>query len=268
MAHRLTLAVLAFVVALLNAQRPQFEVASVKHNISGSDKAYLKATPGRLAMTNISLKRLILNAYDLEDYQISGDPSWIASEHYDIQATAEGNPSVRQMEGPMLPALLEDRFQLTFHRVTRQLPVYELTIAKGGVKLHEAKEGACTPYSVDAPPPPLPHSNWCGLAGTEDRLNGALDRTGVSIPQLATRLSRQYVPSGLRRPIIDKSGLTRTFNFHLEWTIDQATSALPDEATGPSILTATQEQLGLKLESAKGPVEVMVIDHVEPPSGN
>lgn len=128
--QRIALAVLAFVAGLQAQLTPgpqaHFEVASVKHNVSGSEKAYLQVTPGRLTITNVALKRLVLNAYDLKDYQISGDPSWIASEHYDIRATAEGNPSVKQMEGPMLHALLEDRFRLTFHRETRQLPVYEL----------------------------------------------------------------------------------------------------------------------------------------------
>jgi uncharacterized protein (TIGR03435 family) len=275
MAHCLTLAVLAFVVSLPGtpcadaqspAPRPKFEVASVKHNISGSDKAYLQATPGRLAITNVTLKRLILNAWDLQDYQLYGDPSWIASEHYDIQARPEGNPSVQQMEGPMLQALLEVRFKLVIHRETRQLPVYELTIARGGAKLQRAKEGGCTPYPADSPPPSTAapgevRPRYCGFSRTGEA-------TGVSIPQLATVLSRQYIPSGLHRPIVDRTGLTGTFDFHLEWTPDLATVPQSDDAAGPSIFTALQEQLGLKLESAKGPVEVLVIDHVEPLSEN
>jgi uncharacterized protein (TIGR03435 family) len=95
-----------------------------------------------------------------------------------------------------------------------------------------------------------------------------LEGTGVGISQLATLLSRQYTPSGLRRPIIDRTGLTGTFDFHLEWTPDQVTGPQSDDATGPSIFTAIQEQLGLKLESARGPVEVFDIDHVERPSEN
>jgi len=191
------------------APRRAFEVASVKRNVSGSDKAYLQATPGRLVITNIPLKRLILVAYDLQDYQISGDPSWIASEYYDIQATGDGKASVREMEGPMLRALLEERFKLTLYRETRQLPIYELTIAKGGAKLQRAKEGGCTPYSVDSPPPSTPvpgevQPHYCGFSRTGEG-------TGVSIPQLATVLSRQYSLSALRRPIIDRTGLTGTF---------------------------------------------------------
>ena len=280
MARWMTFVALAFVASAMcshaqsPAPRPAFEVASVKRNFSGSDRAYLQATPGRLVITNVALKRLILSAYDVQDYQISGDPSWTASEQYDIQATAEGKASVQEMEGPMLKALLEERFKLVLHRETRQLPIYELTIAKSGAKLQGVKEGGCTPYSADSPPPSTPAPgevgpHYCGFSRPGvNGLNGTLEGTGVSITQLATVLSRQYSPSGLRRPIIDRTGLTGTFDFHLEWTPDQATVPQSDDATGPSIFTAVQEQLGLKLEPAKGPVEVLVIDHVERPSEN
>ena len=150
-----------------------FEVASIKPNSSGSNAAYLQPLPGsRLEMTNFSVLMLILSAYGVQSYQISGDPPWIGSDRYDIQAKSEGNASVQEMEGPMLQALLEDRFKLKLHRETRQLPVYELTVAKSGVKLERSKEGSCIPYSVDAPPPPAPapgapRSNFCGYPDRE-----------------------------------------------------------------------------------------------------
>ncbi len=258
------------------AARSGFEVASVKLNTSGGNGSYIQALPGRLVMTNFSLRRLILSAYGVQDYQISGVSPWIGSDHYDIQAKAEGNASVKQMEGPMLQTLLEERFKLILHRETRQLPVYELTVVKSGVRLQRPKEGGCTPYSVDSPSPPPPSPGeprpvFCGFFRFgSDGLNRTMDGAAVRIAKLATSLPA----SELGRTIIDRTGLIGTFDVHLRWTIDAQTgpdgpgTPLPTDLTGPSIFTALQEQLGLKLESAKGPVEVLVIDHVEKPSAN
>jgi uncharacterized protein (TIGR03435 family) len=107
-------------------------------------------------MTNFPLRRLLLLAYGVQDYQLSGDPPWTGSDHYDIQAKAEGNASVRQMESQMLQAVLEDRFKLLLHREARRLPVYELTTLKSNVKLKHSMEGSCIPWSVDSPPPSAP----------------------------------------------------------------------------------------------------------------
>jgi uncharacterized protein (TIGR03435 family) len=257
---------------------PRFEVASVKRNTGSDGRSFLQAVQGRLIMTNLPLRRLILNAYDLQDYQLSGDPPWASSEHYDIQAKADGNPSVREMEGPMLRVLLEDRFKLTIHRETRQLPVYELTIGKAGAKLQLSKEGSCTPYSENSPPPTStpgqPRPNFCGFHTTPgDGLNRTLDGEGITMAALATTLSRTYV-SLLGRNVIDATGLTGPYDVHLKWAMDSLSAPAgpnvtpPSDATGPSIFTALQEQLGLKLESTKGPVEVLVLDHVERPSEN
>jgi uncharacterized protein (TIGR03435 family) len=257
-----------------------FDVASVKLNTRGGNGSHVQAFPGRLVMENFSIRRLILFAYGVQDYQISGDPSWIGSDYYDIQATAEGNASVKQMEGPMLQTLLQDRFKLAVHRETRQLPVYELTVAKGGAKLQRSKECSCIPYSADSPPlpspaPGAPRSTFCGYPRLGvNGLNRTLDGAGVSMAVLATNLSRTY-NSELGRNVIDGTGLDGTFDVHLKWTMEGPVSvgvpgdpgAAPPSA-GPSILTAIQEQLGLKLESAKGPVEVLVIDHIERASAN
>jgi uncharacterized protein (TIGR03435 family) len=256
----------------------RFEVASVKQNTGSDGRSFLQAVQGRLIMTNLPLRRLILNAYELQDYQLSGDPPWANSEHYDIQAKADGNPSVREMEGPMLQALLEDRFKLTIHRETRQLPVYELAVGKFGAKLQLSKEGSCTPYSEDSPPPTStpgqPRPNFCGFHTTSvDGLNRTLDGEGITMTVLATTLSRTYL-SQLGRNVIDATGLTGAYDVHLKWAIDSLPAPAgpnpspPSDTTGPSIFTALQEQLGLKLESTKGPVQVLVIDHVERPSAN
>jgi uncharacterized protein (TIGR03435 family) len=259
--------------------RPGFEVASVEPAASADGKALLQATPGRLVMTNLALRRLILIAYDVKDYQLAGDPGWLDSGHYDIEAKADGNPSVREMEGPMLQVLLEERFNLALHRETRQLPVYKLSVGKSGPKFQPSRAGSCTPYVTEAPPAttrqgePLP--NFCGFRRTAaDGLNRILDGRGVTMAALATTLSRTYV-STLGRNVVDGTGLTGAFDIYLKWAMDPAEgpptgaggATLPD-LTGPSIFTALEEQLGLKLESTKGPVEVLVIDHIEKPSGN
>ncbi len=253
------------------SSRAAFEVASVKPSATETDKAYVQALPGRLLMQNFSPRTLILLAYGVADYQISGGPSWIASEHYDLQAKAEGNASVQQMEGPMLQALLEDRFKLAFHREKKQLPAYELKAANGNGKLQPSKNDSCTPYSVNSPAPPArapgePRPAFCGFPRfAANGLNRTLDGAGINMAELAASLSR----SQLHLPVIDKTGLTGTFDVHLEWTVDASNSpAGGAPSDGPSIFTALREQLGLQLKSAKGAIEVIAIDRVEKPSAN
>jgi uncharacterized protein (TIGR03435 family) len=227
----------------------------------------VQALPGgRLVMRNFSLRGLIQFAYGVKAFQIAGESAWTGSVYYDIQARTEGDFSVNQMEGPMLRALLEERFQLRVHRETRQLPVYELSIAKGGLKMLVTVAGECVPYDANAAPlaaptPGAPRINYCGypkagVTGTNRTLDGA----EVSIGVLIANLSRLAVD----RAIVDKTGLDATYDVHLEWAAD----ALADDAGGTSIFSALQEQLGLKLESVKRPVEVLVIDGVERASAN
>jgi uncharacterized protein (TIGR03435 family) len=164
----------------------------------------------------------------------------------------------------MLQALLQERFRLGVHRETRQLPVYQLVVGKGGAKLQPSKEGSCTPYLVNGPPPRSGPGNFCGLHAVSG-LSRALEGKGVTLAMLAPSLSRTYT-AALGRNIIDGTGLSGAFDVHLEWASDPMTEPTPGAA--PSIFTALLEQLGLKLESAKGPVEVLVIEHVEKPSAN
>ena len=247
-----------------------FEVASIKPSASTDPRALVQAVPGRLLMQGFPLRTLIVFAYGVGNYQVTGGSSWVGSDRYDIQAKAEGNATVREMEGPMLQSLLADRFKLSFHRETQQLPVYELTRAGGNTKLQQTKEGSCTVYDLDAPartpadPGQSANLPFCGLRNSQSGINRALDGKGVSIATLATNIARS-----VRRSVIDKTGLTGTYDFHLEWEeapLDDA--ANPDISDRPSIFTAVTEQLGLKLESAKGPVEVIVIDRMERPSQN
>jgi uncharacterized protein (TIGR03435 family) len=223
---------------------------------------------------------LIADAYGIKVAQIYGGPGWINSDGYDIVAkaevstTASREPDMADMH-LRLQTLLEDRFSLRVHRETRELPIYEMTAAKGGPKLQPSN---CIAIDADHPPvlpaPGQPLPAYCGSApvlrnGTGWKLTG----TGITMKDLIRQLA--YV-SGLT--IIDKTGRTEAFNATLEWTPDLAPSppspgdagnpASLADTTGPSIVTALQEQLGLKLESTKGPVEVLVVDRVERPSEN
>ena len=187
----------------------------------------------------------------------------MASDHYDVEATAAGNPSVSQMAGAMLQSLLEDRFKLVLHRETKQLPIFELTVVKNGLKLQPPTEDNCTAVSPDSPPKPpepgAPRLFPCGFARYGPKgSNWTLDGESITMARLVENLSRV----GLGRSVIDKTGLAGSYDVHLKWTAD------PDDPLEPSLFTALREQLGLKLESAKGPVEVLVIDHAEKPSEN
>jgi uncharacterized protein (TIGR03435 family) len=252
----------------------EFEVSSVRPSNDAQGTALVQATPGRLTLSHISLQRLLVFAYGIQDYHLVGEPSWGKSSQYDLIAKASTGTSVAKMEGPMLQALLEDRFKMKLHRETRALPLYELLVAKSGPKLHPSEKGSCTPYVTGsqpaiAPAPGEPQPLYCGFHRTGSDVSPILNGKGVSMDELATNLARSY-NTALGRNIIDKTGLPGTFDIHLTWTNDPgsmeaASSSTADDA---SIFAALQEQLGLKLQSARGPVEVLVIDHIEEPSQN
>lgn len=203
---------------------------------------------------------------------IEGGPGWIRSEAYHIEARAAGAPSVQTMQGPMLQGLLEDRFRLRIRRTTRQGPVYVLSAGKNGAKLKRSVEGTCTAPATTFPPPALAAGRrYCKvLIALAAPVIEAEDST---IPEFAKLLSRV-----VGRTVIDQTGAGGRFDIHLEFARDDATPGLsgplPDgaaaapDANRATIFTAIQEQLGLKLAASTGPVEVLVIDHVERPSRN
>jgi uncharacterized protein (TIGR03435 family) len=262
---RMLLAI-AFAAVVFAEERPTFDVASIKLHQGIGNLVKLQALPGgRLESENVSLRYLMLFAYGVQDFQITGAPEWTRTDRYDIQAKAEGNPPGKVMAGPMLQTLLEDRFKLKLHRETKQLPVYELTVAKSGVKMRSSKEGGCVPWSLDSPPPlplaPGEQRTFCGFRGFGvDGQNRKLEVFGITMAELVAILQR----SELRRTIVDKTGLAGTFDVRMNWSLESASAA----DAGPAIFTALQEQLGLRLEATKGPVEVIVVDHVEKPSAN
>ena len=222
-----------------------------------------------------TVAQLIRSAYDtnadglvakmIPSLPISGGPSWIDSERYTILAKTNGTPSQPMMRGPMLRALLEDRFQLRIRRETREVPVYLLTVAKGGPKLKPSREGSC--------PTPNPAGGSCpgSIWVARKESNIVIDQQ-ETIAGFIRMLSQR-----VGRPVIDKTGIKGTFDFHLEYAPDEFSGGATAEArvqgglpdvSGESIFTAVQEQLGLRIESAKGPGEFLVIDHVERPSEN
>lgn len=271
-----TLALAAFLLAasltprwIVFAQsRPSFEVASVKLNTAcEGDRQDEKFSPGRVSVTCITLSNLIQAAYGRfgqgpnarpSHLRIAGAPAAMLSSRYDIAAKARGDAPMDEMFGPMLRTLLEDRFRLSTHKETRQLPVYALTAGKSGARLQRTKEGDCTPVDLAHSDDPAP--NFCGMTGRVNGVHVADDARGMSLSDIAGRM----LANRLDRPVIDRTGLTGLFNAHLEFDRD---AVLADDSP-LSIFTAVQEQLGLKLSPDKGPVEVLVIDHVEPPDAN
>jgi bla regulator protein blaR1 len=239
---------------------PTFEAASVKPSKPDARGSSFNFTPGGgLTITNGTLKGIIETAYDVRDFQISGASGWMDSEHYDIFAKSAfddsraqtGNSQERIKETRLrLQTLLAQRFQLRIHRETKELPVYALALGKKGSKLAEAGNDPENPRS--------------GIQAGCGQMTGMR----ASIANLTMTLSRQ-----LGSPVLDRTGLPGKYDFHLQWTPDAGScSPQPDgpavSPDGPSIFTAIQEQLGLKLESTKAAVEIIVIDHVEKASAN
>jgi uncharacterized protein (TIGR03435 family) len=251
---------------------PQFEVASIKLGSLALPGGWIRFEPGgRLRVTNMTLKELVQQAYGVDPFQVSGGSAWVDSARYDVNATSD-KPSKPPEIRVMLQSLLADRFQLMIHRETREAPVYALVLAKKdgklGPKLTESKEGGCTVYDL-ANPPRITADGICGTTKFNPS-HGWLTITRQPFDSL-TKTLRDV----LGRAVIDKTGLTGNFDIHLEWAPDenqllQLPPGIPNPppSDGPSIFVAVQEQLGLKLESQKGPVEVFVIDRAEKPSEN
>lgn len=251
---------------------PAFDVASIKRDASGQHIGFRKPFP-TLHIEGSTLKDLILFAYRVQDFEVTGGPAWIDSDLYDIDAKAERpptpTPQFAKLQWQRLQTLLHDRFNLAIHRETKVLPVYELTVAKGGLK---AQPATCIQRITGDTniAPDKRQADYCGPAGGG---RGRLEGSGVAMAFLANMLSSQ-----LSRPVVDKTGISGDFQIHLAYApyVPDASpgggSRPADPAStpdlGPDIFTAMQEQLGLKLQPAKGPVEVLVIDHVEKPTEN
>ncbi len=253
-----------------NAPPPAWDVISVRPNKSASGMIRMMSTPDGISQNNIPIKSLIASAYGVKDDLVSGGPGWVDSSPYDIEAKVAG-PDVpaykalsRDQRNLMLQALLTDRFKLAVHPETKEMPIYELVIAKGGPKLTEAKPGSTYPNGIKGPD---------GVAhGGMMRMDGRGKFTGqaLSLSVLVDVLSRQ-----LHRTVVDKTGLTGKYDFTLEYTPEGAQldgpshdGAPPPDPNGPTVFTALEEQLGLHLNSTKGPIKTIVIDHIAAPTEN
>jgi uncharacterized protein (TIGR03435 family) len=224
----------------------------------------------------MTLKGMIGFAWDVQAFQISRGPSWLDSVRYDVTAKPDRNPKPGEIPA-MVRALLADRFHLAVHRGTQELPIYELVLArrdgKLGPGLTESKEGSCTPFDTSRPPQrPQPGTEPRRTCGNSSVNPSRLSAIGIPIVNLVPMLEMV-----LERTVVDRTTLIGNFDVSMEWAPNETQamqwpSDLPkppqSDVAGPSLFVAIQEQLGLKLESAKGPVEVVVIDHAEKPSAN
>jgi uncharacterized protein (TIGR03435 family) len=216
-----------------------FEVASVKPDLSGSGSSSSNGSKGQTVFTNVSLRRLIERAYNVKPFQVTG-PDWLDNVRFDITAKYPGDTNNEQ-RALMLRTLLVERFHLATHRESKDMPAYALLVAKSGPKLEVTK-----------------------MSGDSTSSNrGRFEDKAVSMAGLADQLARQ-----LERPVVDKTGLTAVYTLKLEWTPDdqpagRGEGGAGEPALGPSIFTAVQEQLGLRLQTQKLPVEIIVVDRVD-----
>ncbi|MGA8288608.1 MAG: TIGR03435 family protein, partial [Acidobacteriaceae bacterium] len=234
----------------VGVKAPAFDFVTVKPGTHMSGMGMrIGTTPNSFSATNISLENLILNAYGLKmEDLISGLPGWAKSARFDIEAKMDADTAAAYKKLPrkqrlewdrsMMQSLLKDRFNLQAHHVTKELPIYALVVAKGGSKLQASttKQG----WGTDGP--------------------GRIDYRDAPLEALVVSLSGE-----VGRIVVDETGLTGQYDFTLKWTPDEQRGTTD---AGPSIFTALQEQLGLKLISTKGPVDTIVVDHIERPSPN
>lgn len=247
-----------------NTNGQTFEVVSIKPNASGGGSTRVGVQPGgRFVMSNGDPMQLILNAYDYLPFEVIGAPSWMSSERYDVIANAGREPARDEMKA-MLRALLADRFKLTTHTETRQLPAYALVRARVDGQLGpqlRPSDVDCEAFragrgAAPAPRPPAqstrPEAPTCGMQARP----GFYAAGGTTIAAFIASLS-----SDLERRVTDMTGLVGEYKIVVQWA--------PDDRPGsdvPSLFTALREQLGLKLDPLTGPAEVLVIDHIEHPT--
>jgi len=280
----LTLCFAGAVAIVVPAQEKDatFEVASVKPNKSGDTNGMLRMLPGgRVSASNMPVRPIITFAYQLAQYQLVGGPGWLTTDRYDLIAKLEGDPGpVFAPSGtapnPMqlaLRNLLEDRFKLKVHRETREMDIYALVMAKPGggpgpnLKPTTQDCAAAAAAAQRGAPPPSSAATgvpFCGIQGGPGRIRFG----GLPASALAQAFSG---PAG--RMVVERTGLTGAWDFELNYAAEGrgapgGADAAPADPNAPSLFTAIQEQLGLKLESTKGPVEVLVIDSVERPTEN
>jgi len=285
------------------AERPKFEVASIKLNKDCDPRIGNSSnSPGRLNWICQPIRQLIVSAYGSWDgpqerwprLESAGGPHWLDTDHYDIIAKADGPAPYWQMVSLMMQSLLEDRFNLKMHMEPKETSVYELTVIGNDPRLKPSAEGSCVPHDYDhPPPPPTPEQRMppppdpskpnaprlpaylqspqrpCGS------VNMAFSGPNVSADWLGVTMARFVsfaLPGRVGRTIIDKTGLPGMYDIHLEFSQELGPNAHvagdPDAVPKPDLFQALQQQLGLKLVSAKDPIDVIVVDQVDRPTEN
>ena len=243
-----------------------FDVVSIRINKSGTDMTLGKSVADGIWLENASLPQFIAHAYGVDHGMgtnfVSGLPHWAEVGRYDIQLKVAGEdvPAYRKLKGEqtrlMLQAVLVDRFKLAAHMGTKEAPIYNLVIAKGGPRMHVSDPASSYPNGIKMP---------------DGSLHGAiLVERGHIIGQQATLSSLLFMFTDFSgRPVIDRTGLTGKYDFNLQWTPNErAGDPVSTDDSGPGLFTALEEQLGLKLEPARGSVQAVFIDHIEPPTEN
>lgn len=259
-----------------------FEVASVKKSLPGRMTGLI-LPGGAISISGYTLKQMISWAWSVDNLRISGGPKWLDSERYDISAkpaspSKQDEPQMIQQTLQALQALLVDRFQLKLHQETRELPVYALVMArkdgKLGPSLTHSREGDCAapgPPDISNPSKPLaplqPGKGPALACGQFFNSRSLMKGVAVGIDALSGAL-----PRILGRPVIDETGLTGKYDIVMEWSPRELRPDTPNDVppadAGPSLFTAFEEQLGLKLESIKSNQEIVVIDSAEKPGEN
>jgi len=226
---------------------PAFEAASIKPNKSGANAMGNRFDPGLMSFTNNSLVSLLTAAYRIKLYQIAGMPRWAVNEKWDVEATS-ATPTNLAQKMERLRTLIAERFRLAFHWETRQVPEFNLEVAKGGLKIQPADPADTSRGHITV-------------------------RKGLIEGQKTTMATLvEFLGSEIGQPVFDKTGLAGEYNFRLEWLPDESQPngghEVPGaDASGAPVFTAIHE-LGLHLAPIKGPLEVMVVDHVERPEAN
>jgi uncharacterized protein (TIGR03435 family) len=268
------LCVLTLTGAAQQQSTPRFEAASVKPNTSGQIAQSSQIGKGSVVTTNLRMRALIATAHAVRPDRIVGSPAWFDRERFDITARAPADTPDNLLR-PMLRALLAERFGFMFHTEMREMPVYALIVVRGngrsGPNLKASTQ--CDPDAINTlgprtgdPALPIGKRPCTVISGFDGRGTAYITGGARPIAAVVEALQNPGLQGMVDRPVVDRTGLTGTYDFDLRFAAAAALAAAPDAPNLPSIFTAIQEQLGLKLETSRGPVEMFVIDSVERPT--
>jgi len=263
---------------------PRYDVATIKPTAETDGMRRFMFTPAGISLTGVPIQLLLTEAFHVEDDHILGAPEWVKNKRWDVEAkvSPDDAPKLDKLQfderRSMLLPLLVERFNLKYHHETREMASYSLLVAKGGPKM---KASEVQPPPPDAKPPDAKPGEPAPPRPQQRRMLRFMGRGHLEAEASDTHMLARVLSQQLGRTVIDKTGLTASYDYTLHWTPDDAPPPMPGgadggtphpensgDAVGPSLFTAVQEQLGLKLESTKGMADVVVIDHIDLPSDN